>query len=130
MVAKVRNLTSSSSTTEYFQEEGGYYLAAGGDREAARAKAAEHRLASAWYGQGAAALGLKEGQKVSASTFETILQGHVLGTNIRLGRKRDGKHEHRPGFDITFSAPKSVSLAALLPTQKHPARRPGRSALP
>ena len=44
----------------------------------------------------------------------------MLGTNIRLGRKRDGKHEHRPGFDITFSAPKSVSLAALLPTAKHP----------
>ena len=120
MVAKVRNLTSSSSTAEYFHEEGGYYAATGGDREAARAKAAEHRLASAWHGQALAALGLKEGQKVSATTFETILRGHVLGTNIRLGRKRDGKHEHRPGFDITFSAPKSVSLAALLPTRKHP----------
>ena len=120
MVAKVRNLTSSSSTAEYFHEEGGYYAAAGGDREAARAKAAEHRLASAWHGQGLAALGLRAGQKVSATTFETILQGHVLGTNIRLGRKRDGRHEHRPGFDITFSAPKSVSLAALLPTRKHP----------
>ena len=120
MVAKVRNLTSSSSTAEYFHEEGGYYAAAGGDREAARTKAAEHRQASAWYGQGAAALGLKAGQKVLAGTFETLLQGHVLGTNIRLGRKRDGKHEHRPGFDITFSAPKSVSLAALLPTRKHP----------
>ena len=104
MVARVRNLTSSSSTAEYFHEEGGYYTAARGDREAARAKAAEHRQASAWYGKGAAALGLKAGQKVSASTFETILQGHVLGTDIRLGRKRDGKHEHRPGFDITFSA--------------------------
>ena len=120
MVAKVRNLTSSSSTAEYFHEEGGYYAAADGDREAARAKAAEHRLASAWHGQALAALGLKQGQKVSATTFETILRGHVLGTNIRLGRKRDGKHEHRPGFDITFSAPKSVSLAALLPTRKHP----------
>ena len=120
MVARVRNLTSSSSTAEYFHEEGGYYTAARGDREAARAKAAEHRQASAWYGQGAAALGLKAGQKVSAGKFETILQGHVIGTNIRLGRKRDGKHEHRPGFDITFSAPKSVSLAALLPTRKHP----------
>ena len=39
---------------------------------------------------------------------------------MRLGRLRDGQHEHRPGFDITFSAPKSVSLAALLPTEKHP----------
>ena len=127
MVAKVRNLTSSSSTAEYFHEEGGYYAAAGGDREAARAKAAEHRLASAWHGQALAALGLKQGQKVSATTFEAILRGHVLGTNIRLGRKRDGKHEHRPGFDITFSAPKSVSLAALLPTRKHP--RGDRSVL-
>ena len=120
MVAKVRNLTSSSSTAEYFHKEGGYYTAAAGDREAARAKAAEHRQASAWYGKGAAALGLKDGEKVSAGTFETILQGHVIGTNFWLGRKRDGKHEHRPGFDITFSAPKSVSLAALLPTRKHP----------
>ena len=81
-------------------------------------------------GKGAAALGLKEGQKVSAGTFETVLQGHVPGTNIRLGRKRDGKHEHRPGFDITFSAPKSVSLAALLPTRKHPRGDRGVSALP
>ena len=60
------------------------------------------------------------GRKVSAGTFETLLQGHVPGMNIRLGRKRDGKHEHRLGFDITFSASKSVSLAALLPTDRHP----------
>ncbi len=119
MVAKVRNLTSSSSTAEYFHEEGGYYVAAGGDREAARAKAAEHRQASVWHGQAAAALGLA-GRKVSAGMFEALLQGHVPGTDIRLGRKRDDRHEHRPSFDITFSASKSVSLAALLPTDKHP----------
>ena len=119
MVARVRNLTSSSSTAEYFHEEGGYYTGTAGDREAARAKAAEHRRASEWYGQAAKALGLA-GKTVSAAVFERLLQGHVPGTDIRLGRKRDGKHEHRPGFDITFSAPKSVSLAALLPTRKHP----------
>ncbi|MYE01066.1 MAG: relaxase domain-containing protein, partial [Alphaproteobacteria bacterium] len=120
MVARVRNLTSSSSTAEYFHEEGGYYVTARGDREAARAKAEEHRQASAWHGRAAAALGLEQGRKVAAGAFERILQGHVPGTDIRLGRKREGKHEHRPGFDITFSAPKSVSLAALLPTAKHP----------
>ena len=119
MVARVRNLTSSSSVAEYFHEEGGYYLAAGGDKEAARAKAAEHRQASVWHGRAAAALGLT-GKKVWPGAFESILQGHVPGTSIRLGRKRDGKHEHRPGFDISFSAPKSVSLAALLLTAKHP----------
>ena len=59
-------------------------------------------------------------RRVSAGAFERILQGHVPGTDIRLWRKRDGGHEHRPGFDITFSAPKSVSLAALLPTAAHP----------
>ena len=120
MVARVRSLTSSSSTAEYFHEEGGYYVTAGGDREAARAKAEEHRQASAWHGKAAAAVGLEPGRKVSAGAFERLLQGYVPGTGIRLGRKRDGKHEHRPGFDITFSAPKSVSLAALLPTAKHP----------
>ena len=127
MVARVRSLTSSSSTAEYFHEEGGYYVTAGGDREAARAKAEEHRQASAWYGQAAAALGLEPGRKVAAGAFERLLQGYVPGTDIRLGRKREGKHEHRPGFDITFSAPKSVSLAALLPTEKHP--RGDRSVL-
>ena len=120
MVATVRNLTSSSATSEYFLQEGGYYLRKGDDETDLRAKQEEHRNASAWHGRGAAALGLEPGKRVSAGTFEKLLQGHVVGTNTRLGRLRDGQHEHRPGFDITFSAPKSVSLAALLPTEKHP----------
>ncbi len=57
MVARVRNLTASSSVAAYFHEEGGYYTGTKGDREAARVKAMEHPLASAWHGQ--AALGLK-----------------------------------------------------------------------
>ena len=98
----------------------GYYLRPGEDAADLRAKRAEHRNASAWHGQGAAALGLHPGKPVGARAFERLLQGHVIGARIRLGRRRDGQHEHRPGFDITFSAPKSVSLAALLPTKEHP----------
>ena len=120
MVATVRNLTSSSSVSEYFRRDGGYYAGPGEDAADARAKEAEHRRASAWYGEGAEALGLEEGREVAAGTFEKVLQGRVIGTGVRLGRLRDGEHEHRPGFDITFSAPKSVSLAALLPTEKRP----------
>ena len=120
MVATVRNLTSSSATSEYFRQDGGYYLGDGEDAADLRAKRAEHRNASAWHGQGAAALGLHPGNPVGARAFEKLLQGHVIGTQHRLGRLRDGQHEHRPGFDITFSAPKSVSLAALLPTQENP----------
>ena len=71
-------------------------------------------------GAGLAALGLKPGARVSSRAFERLLQGHVPGTEIRLGRVRHGGHERRPGFDLTFSAPKSVSLAALLPTERHP----------
>ena len=120
MVATVRILTSSSATSEYFRQDGGYYLADGEDAADLRAKRAEHRNASTWHGSGAVALGLHPGKLVAAGAFEKLLQGHVIGTRIRLGRLRDGQQEHRPGFDITFSAPKSVSLAALLPTEEHP----------
>ena len=120
MVATVRNLTSASATSEYFRNEGGYYLEEGEGSEELKAKREEHREASAWHGNGAAALGLEPGKRVAAGKFEKLLKGFVLGTDLRLGRMRDGQHEHRPGFDITFSAPKSVSLAALLPTEKRP----------
>ena len=37
------------------------------------------------------------------------------GSDTRLGRRgKDGEIHHRPGRDLTFSAPKSVSLAALV----------------
>ena len=120
MVATVHNLTSSSATAQYFRQDAGYYLRKGEDAADLRAKRAEHRNASTWHGQGAVALGLHPGKPVAAGAFEKLLQGHVIGTRIRLGRLRDGQREHRPGFDITFSAPKSESLAALLPTEERP----------
>ncbi len=120
MVASVRNLTSASATADYLRRDGGYYAAAGAESDAGRAKNAEHRNGSFWHGKGALALGLRPDLHVAAGKFESLLAGHVIGTGIRLGRKRDGAHEHRPGLDITFSAPKSVSLAALLPTRRYP----------
>ncbi len=75
---------------------------------------AEHKSASAWAGTGAAELGL-EGP-VDADVFQTILEGQVPdGSGRRLGRRgKDGEMVHRPGRDLTFSAPKSVSIAALV----------------
>ena len=72
----------------------------------------EHRQASFWHGGAAKALGLRA--HVHPSRFEEVLSGWVPGTDIRLGRMREGGHEHRPGWDLTFSAPKSVSLEALV----------------
>ena len=73
-----------------------------------------HRDASAWIGKGAEALGL-EGP-VDPDTFKDVLAGEVPdGTGRRLGRKdKEGDFHHRPGRDFTFSAPKSVSFAALV----------------
>ena len=71
-----------------------------------------HRSANRWHGKGAALLDLPG--RIGKRAFTAILSGHVPGTDIRLGRVLDGKHQHRPGWDLTFSAPKSVSLEALL----------------
>ena len=55
MVATVRNLTSASATSEYFRSEGGYYVEEDDGADELRAKREEHREASAWHGEGAAA---------------------------------------------------------------------------
>ena len=101
MVATVTQLTSASRTAEYFEQEG-YYAKTD----------PEHKKASRWHGRGAAALGLR--RHVSPARLTAILDGRPPGTDITLGRIRDGEREHRPGLDITMQAPKSVSLAALV----------------
>lgn len=63
--------------------------------------------ASCWHGKGAALLSL-EGV-IEKPAFEAILAGR-LPTGVQLGRIENGKLKHRPGYDLTFSAPKSVSI--------------------
>ncbi len=101
MVATVTRLSEAASTVHYFEADG-YYAK----------NDPEHRKASRWYGKGVETLGLHG--PVKPKRFEEVLQGRIPGTKSRLGRMREGKHEHRPGVDVTFSAPKSVSLEALV----------------
>ena len=101
MVATVTRLKAAATTVHYFEADG-YYAK----------NDPEHRKASGWYGEAAASMGLHG--PVKPKRFEEILAGYVPGTDIRLGRLRDGEHQHRPGVDVTFSAPKSVSLEALI----------------
>ena len=101
MVATVTRLKAAATTVHYFEADG-YYAK----------NDPEHRKASGWYGEAAALMGLHG--PVKPKRFEALLAGHVPGTDIRLGRLRDGEHQHRPGVDVTFSAPKSVSLEALV----------------
>ena len=99
MVASIGKIASPSQGAAYFERDG-YY-----DRDDPA-----HREASAWAGRGAAALGL-EGP-VDSDAFKAVLEGRVPD-GPRLGRRgRDGEIVHRPGRDVTLSAPKSVSLMA------------------
>ncbi|MDE0023088.1 MAG: relaxase domain-containing protein [Spirochaetaceae bacterium] len=62
--------------------------------------------------QGAAALGLSG--PVDSVAFKAVLEGRVPD-GPRLGKRgRDGEITHRPGRDVTLSAPKSVSLMSMV----------------
>ena len=103
MVASIGAVAAPAQGASYYERDG-YYAK---DDPA-------HRDASAWAGRGAEELGL-EGA-VDPDTFKAVLEGRVPdGSDTRLGRRaKDGSIEHRPGRDLTLSAPKSVSLAALV----------------
>ena len=101
MVASIGKIGSPAQGVGYFEKDG-YYARDDG----------AHREASAWAGKGAEALGL-EGP-VDPEAFRRVLEGEVPGGR-RLGRKEiDGSIKHRPGRDVTLSAPKSVSVMALV----------------
>ena len=101
MVASIGKIASPSQGASYYECDG-YY---------ARDDPA-HRETSAWAGEGAAALGLSG--PVDPDTFTAILEGRVPD-GPRLGKRdRDRNIHHRPGRDVTLSAPKSVSLMALV----------------
>ena len=109
MVASIGAVAAPSQGASYYERDG-YYAQDSPD----------HRQASAWAGRGAAELGLDG--PVDPDTFRAVLEGRVPdGSGKRLGRvgkdrgtPGSGEFQHRPGRDLTFSAPKSVSLAALV----------------
>ena len=101
MVASIGVVASPSQGVTYYQRDG-YYAK---DDPA-------HLEASAWAGKGAEALGLSG--PVDPDTLQAILEGKVPD-GPHLGRRgKDGEIEHRPGRDVTMSAPKSVSLVAMV----------------
>jgi conjugative relaxase-like TrwC/TraI family protein len=94
MVASVGALTSARQAASYYEADD--YYAEGG------------LAPSEWAGAGADDLGLSD--DVDRDAFRALLDGQVDGR--QLGTPCDGKIEHRPGWDVTLSAPKSVSVMA------------------
>ena len=103
MVVSIGAVAAPAQGASYYERDG-YYAK---DDPA-------HREASAWAGRGAADLGLTG--PVDPDVFRSVLEGVVPdGSGRRLGRSgKEGAVHHRPGRDLTLSAPKSVSLAALV----------------
>ncbi|EOZ8335811.1 conjugative transfer relaxase/helicase TraI [Escherichia coli] len=93
-IAQVR---SAGSAGNYYTDKDNYYvLGSMGER---------------WASQGAEQLGLQG--SVDKDVFTRLLEGR-LPDGADLSRMQDGRNRHRPGYDLTFSAPKSVSMMAML----------------
>jgi len=96
----VKKVQSSGKTTDYFAKDD-YYASDNSN----------HQKFSSWYGKGAEELGL-EGH-VTSESFRNILEGN-LPNGQKVGLNKGGQNVHDAGRDLTFSAPKSVSIMALV----------------
>ncbi|ELQ6168404.1 conjugative transfer relaxase/helicase TraI [Cronobacter sakazakii] len=97
----VAPVASAGGAAQYYSNADNYYFLG--------------NLQSLWMGEGAKKLGL-EGP-VRGEALTAILEGR-LPDGSRLGKEINGNHVHRPGHDLTFSAPKSVSLLVLVGNDK------------
>ena len=70
---------------------------------------------SQWFGAAAERLGLQG--EVGAERFKQLLEGRI-DPDTQLGRIVAGERQHRHGWDLTFSAPKSFIRQSLCPASK------------
>lgn len=91
MVCTVSDIKTAGAASAYYSQTDDYYRDAG-------------HAPTAWQGKGAEALGLRG--EVETHQAESMLEGRLPNG------ERVGGDDHRPGWDATFSAPKSVSVAA------------------
>ena len=92
----IGSISGAGAAAGYYTKDN-YYT----DRDASEA--------SAWAGQGATAAGLSG--EVGVDAFKAVLEG-VMSDGSVIPAGRNG--QHAPGMDMTFSAPKSVSMLAYI----------------
>ena len=90
----ISNVGNSAAASQYYEQSDGYYSKGGSP--------------SRWSGLAAEFLGLDG--LVNPTTFSQLLEGH-LPNGVELHCGGAGR---RGGTDLTFSAPKSVSMMALI----------------
>lgn len=89
---------SVTATQQYFDTvltQGDYYLG--------------QEINGTWQGLGTDELDLKRGADVTKKQFNALLRGEHPETGASLTQR--SRTDRRPGMDLTFSVPKSVSLA-------------------
>ncbi|MBT2304015.1 conjugative relaxase [Variovorax paradoxus] len=92
-------VTSAAGAAHYFETSDDYYGKEG------------HR--GDWIGKAVLELGLEGAVAVDRDVFQNLLDGQLPnGKRIRLSQTKGSKD--RKGIDFTFSAPKSVSIQALV----------------
>jgi conjugative relaxase-like TrwC/TraI family protein len=94
----VTALTSARASAHYLTQDN-YYLK-------------EDKVSAKFIGRGAQNLGLTT-QKVTSENIESLLSGKLPN-----GQQIGHQDKHRSGWDVTFSAPKSVSIVALVNNDK------------
>lgn len=102
----IEKLKTAQKASDYYQEEN-YYAKEGESLEG-------KSLQGIWVGKGAEMLNLRG--NASVEQFKAVLEGK-LSPEILMENVKQGKY-HRPGYDLTFSAPKSVSILAVLAQDK------------
>lgn len=93
----IYTLKSASDAFTYYQQ-GDYYTTEGVEGH------------SFWFGKGAESLNLAG--PVDFGIFKELLEGKLPNGTLMTQTAR-GEY-HRPGYDLTFSAPKSISILALI----------------
>lgn len=93
----ISNVKNAAQAASYYEQADDYYSESGS-------------APTEWHGKGAEALGLAG--EVDSDQFQQLLKG-VLPDGQKMAAGSGGKN-HRPGWDLTFSAPKSVSIMALV----------------
>lgn len=92
MTATVAKISDAGAAFAYYSERDDYYLS---DKSSAE-----------WYGDGAGRLGLSN--DLNPRDFRDVLTGQFRSAQVGTPAR------HTPGWDMTFSSPKSVSIAALV----------------
>ena len=97
----LHNVSSAGEALGYFSKDN-YYTEHEGLEE------------SEWFGKGAETLGFvgKIDKKQFFQALNGIVEGQELGKWVKNEGTGEKERDHRPGTDLTFSAPKSVSLLA------------------